>query len=168
MKHSAQSLVAALCCLVVAACGGSTHTTTTTSATATSSTSPAVTSTSSSPNATTSTETKTTATQSPSASHSSGGSTNVRVPATFVILAGGKLQPPQVSAPAFLAVQVSVASADGKGHRVVLKTPVPRTLSVPAHGHVSILVPGLKAGMYAIDVDGVAAGALSIGGEPGP
>ena len=103
-----------------------------------------------------------------SSARSSGGSTNVRVPATFVIRAGGKLVPPSISAPAFLAVQLSVASADGKQHHVLLKTPTPHSLNVPAHGRASVLVPGLRAGQYQIEVDGAARGLLSIGGEPGP
>jgi hypothetical protein len=92
----------------------------------------------------------------------------VRVPATFLIRPGGALAPPSVSAPAFLAVQVTVVSGDGRAHQVVVRTPTPQTLSVPAHGHASVLVPGLRAGQYQIDVDGAARGLLSIGGEPGP
>jgi hypothetical protein len=90
------------------------------------------------------------------------------VPATFAIRAGGKLDPPTISAPAFLAVQVTLASADGRAHRVLLRTPTPHTLTVPAHGPVSTLVPGLRAGRYELDVDGAPGGALIIGGEPGP
>ena len=85
-----------------------------------------------------------------------------------MIRPGGKLVPPTVSAPAFLAVLVTVASGDGQQHRVLLKTPTPHSLSVPAHGHASVLVPGLRAGQYPIDVDGTPRGALLIGGEPGP
>ncbi|HUO74493.1 MAG TPA: hypothetical protein VMU39_27225 [Solirubrobacteraceae bacterium] len=90
------------------------------------------------------------------------------MPATFVIRPGGTLAPPSVSAPAFLAVRLTVASGDGRAHHVVLKTPTPHTLSVPAGGRASVLVPGLRAGQYPIEVDGSARGLLSIGGEPGP
>ncbi len=92
----------------------------------------------------------------------------MRVPASYVIRAGGKLSPPVVTVPAFLAVALSVTSADGSAHTVLVKTPSPHTLSVPAHGRKSILIPGLRAGRYAIDVDGKLTGSLTIGGEPGP
>ncbi len=76
--------------------------------------------------------------------------------------------PPQITAPAFLAVQVSVTSADGRAHRVLVKTPQPHTLTVPAHGHAAVLLRGMRAGQYQILVDGSARGLLVIGGEPGP
>jgi hypothetical protein len=78
------------------------------------------------------------------------------------------LIPATVSAPAFLAVRVTVSSADGAGYQVVLHTPTPHTLAVPAGGTASVLIPGQRAGQYGIDVDGRARGALLIGGEPGP
>ncbi len=97
-----------------------------------------------------------------------GGSTDVRVPATFTIRSGDRLDPQTVSAPAFLAVRVTVSSTDGRAHHVVVHTPAPQLLSVPAGGRASILIPGQRAGQYPIDVDGSARGALLIGGEPGP
>jgi hypothetical protein len=93
---------------------------------------------------------------------------NARVPASFEILAGGRLTPASVSAPAFLAVQVSVSSADSAAHQLALRTPTPHSLTVAAHGHASVLIAGLRAGTYAVDVDGRPKGALIIGGEPGP
>ena len=92
----------------------------------------------------------------------------MRVPASYTIRSGGKLSPPVVTVPAFLAVQLSIASGDGSAHTVLVKTPSPHTLNVPAHGRKSILIPGLRAGQYAIDVDGKPGGSLTIGGEPGP
>jgi hypothetical protein len=85
-----------------------------------------------------------------------------------VIRAGGKLTPPLITVPAFLAVQFSVVSGDGQSHHVVLKTPALHTLTVAAHGRASIRIPGLRAGQYQIEVDGSAGGSLVIGGEPGP
>jgi hypothetical protein len=85
-----------------------------------------------------------------------------------VIRAGGKLDPSSVSAPAFLAVQLTVSSGDGHLHQVVLRTPTPHTLTVPANGRASIRVRGMRAGQYQLEVDGAARGALLIGGEPGP
>jgi hypothetical protein len=97
-----------------------------------------------------------------------GGSSNARVPATFTIGATG-VSPKTVSAPAFLAVQLTVVSGDGKGHAVVVVLPEGRrSLSVPAHGRASTLIPGLKAGQYAVDIDGKPRAVLLIGGEPGP
>jgi hypothetical protein len=98
----------------------------------------------------------------------SGGSTDVRIPATFTIRSGGHLDPQTVSAPAFLAVRVTVSSADGKAHQVIVHTPVPRSLSVPAGERASVRISVQRAGRYAINVDGRARGALLIGGEPGP
>jgi hypothetical protein len=73
-----------------------------------------------------------------------------------------------VSAPAFLAIRVTVASTGGSGYQVVLHTPTPFTLAVPAGGKASVLIPGQRAGQYSIVVDGRTRGALLIGGEPGP
>ena len=84
------------------------------------------------------------------------------------MIRAGRLVPSSVSAPAFLAVQLTVASGDGKQHRVLLKTPTPHSLTVPAHGRASLIVPGLRAGQYQIEVDGAPRGILLIGGEPGP
>ncbi len=59
-------------------------------------------------------------------------------------------------------------SGDGRSHRVLVRTPVQYTLTVPVHGRGSILLTELKAGRYPLDVDGTAKGALVIGGAPGP
>jgi hypothetical protein len=90
------------------------------------------------------------------------------VPATFKIVNGGQLSPKLVTAPAFLAVQLTVSSSDGKAHQIVLRTPTPHTLSVPANGRASVQIAGLKAGEYRLEVDGTTRGGLVIGGEPGP
>ena len=78
------------------------------------------------------------------------------------------LTPPTISSPAHIPVQLTVVSGDGRSHRVVLRTPTPHVLSVPAHGHATVLITGLKLGHYALDVDGTARGALVIGGAAGP
>jgi hypothetical protein len=51
---------------------------------------------------------------------------------------------------------------------VLVATPTPHALAVPARGRASILIPGQRAGQYRIQIDGHTAGALLIGGEPGP
>jgi hypothetical protein len=93
---------------------------------------------------------------------------NARVPATFTIQQGGAVVPATVSSPAFIAIRLTVVSADGNSHHVVLLGPRPSSLSVPAQGQASALVPGLKAGRYPLQVDGVTRAALIVGGEPGP
>ncbi len=97
-----------------------------------------------------------------------GGSSEVRLPATFRAGHGGALSPASVSSPAFLAIELTVVSADGRRHRIVLATPKPHRLTVPAGGRASVLVAGQRAGHYVIDVDGRPRGALDVGGEPGP
>ena len=93
---------------------------------------------------------------------------NVRLPATFTILPGGSLSPATITAPAHIPVALTVISGDGRSHRVLVRTPVQYVLTVPAHGRGSILLTGLKAGRYPLDVDGTAKGTLVIGGAPGP
>lgn len=94
--------------------------------------------------------------------------TDERLPATYTIKTGGSLNPPVVTAPAQIPVQLTAVSGDGRSHRVLLRTPVAQALAVPAHGRATVLLTGLKLGRYALDVDGVARGALVIGGAPGP
>ncbi len=86
----------------------------------------------------------------------------------FTIAPGGLLRPPSIGAPASFPVQVTMTSGDQRAHRVVLRTPTPHTLSVPAGGHASILLTGLAKGSYAVEVDGATRGALTIGVQPGP
>jgi hypothetical protein len=150
--------------LLIGGCGGSSHSSSSTApSTSTSASSTAAVS--SSASSTTASATSTTAHK---PKHFATGSSNVRVPATFTVRSGGKLSPPQISLPAHLAVQVTVISGDGHPHRVVVMTPSPRTLSVPAGGRASVLVGGLKVGRYPIELDGTAAGLLVTGAQPGP
>lgn len=51
---------------------------------------------------------------------------------------------------------------------MVVHTPTSRSLTVPAGGRASVLIGGLKAGDYGLDVDGTPRAKLVIGGEPGP
>lgn len=91
----------------------------------------------------------------------------IRVPARFSAR-GGALTPPQITVPPFLAVEVSVASGDGRAHTVVVATPRPQRFDVPAGARGAVRLPGLRAGEYAIELDGRAAGTLVVGGEAGP
>jgi hypothetical protein len=73
-----------------------------------------------------------------------------------------------VYAPAQIPVELTLISSDGHKHRVVVRTPAVHVLKVPAHGRASVLLGGLRAGRYVLRVDGVARGALQVGGAPGP
>ncbi|HZV73173.1 MAG TPA: hypothetical protein VFF79_05615 [Conexibacter sp.] len=104
----------------------------------------------------------------PSGTANGGGEQAVRVPASFVVLPGGRLEPPTITVPPFLAVEISVQSSDGKPHRLVLQTPAPHALGVAAGRRAAVRIPGLRAGRYPVLLDGRAAGALVAGGEVGP
>lgn len=91
-----------------------------------------------------------------------------RVPATFQLEPGGRLSPPTISIPAFLAIAITFNSHDSRSHTVKIVVPSPQTLTVPAHGGAGAMLRGLRAGQYKIEIDGQTRGTLSIGGEPGP
>ena len=97
------------------------------------------------------------------------GARNVRVPARFVVRVQ-RLEPRTIRVPPFLAVKVTVRSGDGEQHRFALNTPEPQQLDIyPDRGErASMLVAGLRPGRYRIRVDFAYAGALVVGGEPGP
>lgn len=160
-------------------CGGSTATPTTTAptsvptaiATAPASTTPsATTPVPTTPAATvttplTPTARPTTTTKEPDAGDEQG----IRVPATFTFR-GGRLSPRTVSVPSFLRIQLTLVSADGRAHRVVLLAAhARRVLNVPAGARVTLLLPGLKRGGYRLRADGAAERAsISFGAQPGP
>jgi hypothetical protein len=101
-------------------------------------------------------------------STTSSGAPRTRMPADFVVR-GGKLVPAGISGPSGIPVDVSVVSADGKAHKLLIEVPPkPRTLSVAPGGKATLRIPGLKAGAYGIELDGRVAGGLVIGREPGP
>jgi hypothetical protein len=105
---------------------------------------------------------------SPGTDPDAGGEQAVRVPASFVVVAPGRLEPPSITVPAFLAVEISVRSDDGRAHRLVLETPTPHTLDVRAGERAAARIPGLRAGAYPVTLDGRVAGTLVAGGEVGP
>jgi hypothetical protein len=90
---------------------------------------------------------------------------NARVPATFTINPGGAVTPPTITVPPQFTVQLTVISADGRGHHAVLHG---ESLVVPARGKASTLIRGLRAGSYPLELDGARRGVLVIGGAPGP
>jgi hypothetical protein len=50
--------------------------------------------------------------------------------------------------------QVALSSADGKVHKVIVGTPTPRTVTVPASGGTVVKFPSITAGKYSLSVDG--------------
>jgi hypothetical protein len=97
-----------------------------------------------------------------------GGEEAVRVPVSFTVAPGGALEPPVITAPPFLAVELSLTSRDGRPHTLVLETVPPRTLHVAADAREAVRIPGLRAGRYVVMLDGQRVGALLAGGEVGP
>jgi len=91
----------------------------------------------------------------------------VRVPATFTITASG-LRPRVITVPPFLAVELAAIAADGHDHTLVLATDPPTTLTLQGGTSAGTRIRGLRAGRYAVTLDGRAAGALVAGGEVGP
>jgi hypothetical protein len=93
--------------------------------------------------------------------------TGPRVPATFTVAAGGMLTPPEVSVPTGYRVQLTFIDRGGMA-AVLVRTPHPISLSVPAGGEASRLISGLRKGTYPIAVNGATRGSLVIGSAPGP
>jgi hypothetical protein len=104
----------------------------------------------------------------PSGDAGDGGEQAVRVPASFVVTQSGRLTPPTITVPPFLAVEISIRSDDGRPHTLVLQTAQPHTLQVAAGQRAAVRIAGLRAGRYAVTLDGRRAGALVAGGEVGP
>ncbi|HEV7772815.1 MAG TPA: hypothetical protein VGO48_05950 [Conexibacter sp.] len=104
----------------------------------------------------------------PSGDTGGGGEQQVRVPASFVVTQSGRLTPPTITVPPFLAVEISIRSDDGRAHVLVLQTPQPHTLQVAAGKRAAVRIAGLRAGRYPVTLDGSRAGALVAGGEVGP
>lgn len=165
--------------LLLAACGGSTAASETgrsstiasvPAATRTLSTTRAATTPRTVPAGATASSTSTRTSSSPRTSRTSPtpDATHARLPATFTILGGGRLAPASILAPASLTIELTVISADGHAHGVLVRRPRPYPFEVPAKSRTSVLISGLRAGRYAIDVDGAERGALIVGGQPGP
>jgi hypothetical protein len=183
----ARAIGSALVCVLVAACGGAAHgsssvssvastsssvSTTTTTATSTASP-PSATSTASPPSATsTASRTsgapiKTTTTSTTATSTAEPAGPHIR--AAFAIGAGEVLNPPVISVPSSVAIQLTLTSADRKRHRVLIRTSPPHTLTVAPGGRASIVLAGLPNGRYVILLDGGAGGgSLVVGVQPGP
>jgi hypothetical protein len=169
-----------VCALLLAACGGSSHSSTSastapaaTNASATSTTS-AASATTPPPQINTTTATKTKAktkttvtlthTSTPVAPPPVAGP---RVPATYTILPNDVLSPPSISVPAGYRVQLTFR-AHGARVTVLVLTPHRVKLNVSPGGEASKVISGLPKGAYPIVIAGAARGSLVIGSAPGP
>ncbi len=91
-----------------------------------------------------------------------------RVPAVFELGPDDMLEPPTVSVPEFLGIELVVRSSDDEAHRIDLLINPPVQLTVSPGGSVSLGVTGQREGRYALEVDEARAGTLVVGVEPGP
>jgi hypothetical protein len=165
LRPAVLPLALPLAALALAACGGSSHssssaaaTNQTHSATVTASATVNTASSSSAPTSTTATTTST-----------STKDTNVRLPASFTIHAGGVLTPPSIAAPKHTDIQLSVTSADGKTHSFAVEAPPHYYyLKVKPGSPARALLRELRDGHYTITVDGAKRGLLIVGAVPGP
>lgn len=91
----------------------------------------------------------------------------MRLAATFT-LGGGRLRPASRSVPPFLAVRLSFAAADARGHVVIVEADRRYRLRVPPRGRAVLHLAGQRPGRYSIVADGHARATLVVGGEAGP
>jgi hypothetical protein len=165
LRPAVLPLALPLAALALAACGGSSHssssaatTTQTQSATVTASAAVTTESSSSAPTSTTASTTST-----------STKDTNVRLPAGFTIHAGGVLTPPSIAAPKHTDIALSVTSADGRTHSLVIAAPPHYYyLKVTPGSPARALLRELRDGHYPVTVDGAKRGLLIVGAVPGP
>jgi len=92
----------------------------------------------------------------------------VRLPAAFVIRAGGAVTPPLISAPAHVTIQLQLHNEDSTAHRVTLSVPRFGGVAVPAHATATADVSGVPKGTYRLLIDGAARGRIIVGAVPGP
>jgi hypothetical protein len=93
---------------------------------------------------------------------------DVRLPVTFAIGAGGSLAPPEIAVPKDIEIDLTVASKDGSSHTFALKTPHEYLATVRPGTPTRALLEGTPPGTYTVAVDDRAAGKLIIGVAPGP
>jgi hypothetical protein len=171
VKHRIRALHAAPI-LLLAGCGGASHSSGAPPA-------PGPVTTSSSPTATApgatgtgaATQAGTTATngiQTTTATKPLPKPSHVRLPATFTITADGLLTPPVIAVPAGLPVQLTVISKLPTAQEIVLESKPPYRLKVPANGKASTLLGKLPKQTYKVLVGGHPKGSLSIGVQVGP
>ena len=109
----------------------------------------------------------------PAAASGATGATpseRIRVPATFIFSRPKRVDPPTVTVPPFVPVELTLASRDGRAHKLVLRA-AGRTyvLRVAVGGRTTTRLPGLSKGTYPLSsVQGGASARLIVGGQVGP
>ncbi|HMJ36738.1 MAG TPA: hypothetical protein VK501_22725 [Baekduia sp.] len=91
-----------------------------------------------------------------------------RVPASFT-LTDATISPPQITVPAFLAIDLAL-SAKGGAQTVTVAVPGAGRIDVAAGGTARKQLPGLKPGDYAVSTAAGGKATLHVvsGGDPGP
>ena len=163
-------LIVVIASLLIAACGASSASSSSVAATTTTRTSSPTPTSSSSSAATTSSSESASGSQSSSSTSAAAQAPNsdVRLPVTFAIGAGGSLAPPEIAVPKDIEIDLTVASKDGSSHTFVLKTPHEYLATVRPGTPTRALLEGTPPGTYTVAVDDRAAGKLIIGVAPGP
>lgn len=95
-------------------------------------------------------------------------SAGVRLPALFMIKAGGAVVPNLISAPANVTIQLRLRNLDSSSHRVLLDAARLSPAQLTPRASVTTDVAGLGRGTYRLLVDGRARARLLIGAVPGP
>jgi hypothetical protein len=161
LRSAVLPLALPLAAFALAACGGSSHSSSPAAAITQSHSTTAKVITESSSSAPASTTATTTST--------STKDTNVRLPASFTIHAGGVLTPPSIAAPKHTDIQLSVTAADGKTHSLAIEaSPHYYYLKVKPGSPARAVLRELRNGHYTITVDGAKRGLLIVGAVPGP
>jgi hypothetical protein len=83
------------------------------------------------------------------------------VPASFVVEDGGA-SPMRVEVPAFLGIALEVENAESRPIEVRLRAPGAEAFLVGPGQTVTRTVTGVKPGLYPLEVDGGASGAVVI------
>lgn len=161
-----------LASLSIAACGGSGHSSSAASSTTSATTSTVASTVSAGPSTTTATTStrppEVPKNRAPKHSKPTAPNTDVRLPAAFVIRAGGAVTPPLISAPAHVTIQLQLHNEDSTAHRVTLSVPRFGGVAVPAHATATADVSGVPKGTYRLLIDGAARGRIIVGAIPGP
>jgi hypothetical protein len=176
------AMVALLMPLVLAACGGSSHSSTSSASTAAQST-PSSSSSSSTAStqspASSSTSLTTSTTRPPEVPRSREGHRNrsphpvapasgVRIPASFTIQHGGALTPTVISVPKGVTIELQVKDLDSHGHSIRVDVPAAPTVGVSPGASASAAVTGLANGSHRVLEDGHPAATILVGTQGGP
>jgi hypothetical protein len=93
------------------------------------------------------------------------GAATAFLPAYFTLGADDSLNPPTIAGPVATTILVTVTSHASHPAQVTVAS---HSLSVQPGGHASTRIAPLKAGHYAVDVDGKQRATLIVGAQPGP